>query len=70
MLEDWKFVPGGRILTVPVPTESTHTSTAMHSFAEGQQGEGSSQSGQRRDHVPGGGVGMNSLLRRHAYVKG
>lgn len=74
VLEDWKFVPGGRILT-GAGTEQNLTYFNCYVIPSPKDSRGGiiTSLGQMTEIMSrGGGVGMNlsSLRPRHAYVKG
>lgn len=74
LLEDWKFVPGGRILT-GAGTEQNLTYFNCYVIPSPKDSRGGiiASLGQMTEIMSrGGGVGMNlsSLRPRHAYVKG
>lgn len=74
LLEDWKFVPGGRILTGAGTDQNlTYFNCYVIPSPKDSRGGIITSLGQMTEIMSrGGGVGMNlsSLRPRHAYVKG
>jgi ribonucleoside-diphosphate reductase alpha chain len=74
LLEDWKFVPGGRILTGAGTDQNlTYFNCYVIPSPKDSRGGIINSLGQMTEIMSrGGGVGMNlsSLRPRHAYVKG
>lgn len=74
LLEDWKFVPGGRILTGAGTDQNlTYFNCYVIPSPKDSRGGIIASLGQMTEIMSrGGGVGMNlsSLRPRHAYVKG
>ena len=74
LLEDWKFVPGGRILTGAGTTQNlTYFNCYVIPSPKDSRGGIITSLGQMTEIMSrGGGVGMNlsSLRPKHAYVKG
>jgi len=74
LLEDWKFVPGGRILTGAGTDQSlTYFNCYVIPSPKDSRGGIIASLGQMTEIMSrGGGVGMNisSLRPRHSYVKG
>lgn len=74
LLEDWKFVPGGRILTGAGTTQNlTYFNCYVIPSPKDSRGGIIASLGQMTEIMSrGGGVGMNisSLRPRHSYVKG
>ncbi len=74
ILQDWKFVPGGRILTgAGTPQNLTYFNCYVIPSPKDSRGGIIESLGQMTEIMSrGGGVGLNlsSLRPRHAYVKG